>query len=163
MPIAERKSYGNSLANMGFTHHNIIRIRRTNRDVSVRDRARNNPNLIYKANTSADTYSVVNDIKSEKLFSSQLDWYMQNLVKRSNIDFVWACIEPDIDKFTGAVDRSSNHVHFAYSGKHLSKNSLASYMRINRKYLRDTRSLTDSMSYFTKHIGKSLSYHNLYT
>ena len=143
MPIAERISYGNSLANMGFTHHNIIRFRRYDK---------------YRAEDS-----IVNDISSDKLNFKQVDWYLNNLVKRSAIDFAWACIEPDIDKFTRAVDRSSNHVHFAYSGKHLSKNSLASYMRINRKYLRDTRSLTDSMSYFTKHIGKSLSYHNLYT
>ena len=143
MPIAEIKSYGNSLANMGFTHHNIIRFRRYDP-------------YIAKG-------SIVNDISSDKLNFKQVDWYLNNLVKRSNIDFAWACIEPDIDKFTGAIDKSSNHVHFAYSGKHLSKNSLASYMRINRKYLRDTRSLTDSMSYFTKHIGKSLSYHNLYT
>ena len=28
MLIKDRVSYGNSLANMGFTHHNIIRFRR---------------------------------------------------------------------------------------------------------------------------------------
>ena len=128
---------------MGFTHHNIVRYRRYDK---------------YRAEDS-----IVNDLSTDKLFIGQVDWYMQNLVKRSNIDFVWACIEPDIDKFTSDIDRTSNHVHFAYSGKYLSKNSLASYMRINRKFLRETRSLTDSMSYFTKHIGKSLSYHNLYT
>ena len=143
MLIKDRKSYGNSLTRMGFTHHNIIRFRRYDP-------------YIAKG-------SIVNDISSDKMYSSQVDWYMQNLVRRSNIDLVWACVEPDIDKFTGAIDKSSNHVHFAYRGKHLSKNTLASYMRINRKYLRDTRSLTDSMGYFTKHIGKSLSYHNLYT
>ena len=143
MLIKDRISYGRSLANMGFTHHNIIRYRRYDR---------------YRAEDS-----IVNDISSDKLNFKQVDWYMQNLVKRGNVGFVWACIEPDIDKFTGAIDPSSNHIHFAYRGKHLSKNTLASYMRINRKYLRDTRSLTDSMGYFTKHIGKSLSYHNLYT
>ncbi len=151
MLIAERKSYGNSLANMGFTHHNIIRFRRYDSNIS-------NVNKLVK-----DEYSIYNDLSNDKLNFKQVDWYMQNLVKRSTIDFAWACIEPDIDKFTGAVDKSSNHVHFAFSGKRLSKNSLASYMRINRKYLRDTRSLTDSMGYFTKHVGKSLSYHNLYT
>tara|TARA_R110002020_G_scaffold332915_1_gene548349 strand:- start:328 stop:783 length:456 start_codon:yes stop_codon:yes gene_type:complete len=151
MLIAERRSYGNSLANMGFTHHNIIRFRRYDSNIS-------NVNKLVK-----DEYSIYNDLSNDKLNFKQVDWYMQNLVKRSTIDFAWACIEPDIDKFTGAVDKSSNHVHFAFSGKRLSKNSLASYMRINRKYLRDTKSLTDSMGYFTKHVGKSLSYHNLYT
>ena len=122
MLIAERRSYGNSLANMGFTHHNIIRFRRYDSNIS-------NVNKLVK-----DEYSIYNDLSNDKLNFKQV-----------------------------AVDKSSNHVHFAFSGKRLSKNSLASYMRINRKYLRDTKSLTDSMGYFTKHVGKSLSYHNLYT
>ena len=86
MLIKDRISYGKSLANMGFTHHNIIRFRRYDK---------------YRAEDS-----IVNDLSSDKLNYKQVDWYMQNLV---------------------------------------------------------TRSLTDSMGYFTKHIGKSLSYHNLYT
>ena len=139
MLIKDRISYGRSLANMGFTHHNIIRYRRYDSNIS-------NINKAVK-----DEYSIYNDLSSDKLNFKQVDWYMQNLVKRGNIGFVWACIEPDIDKLTSAIDPSSNHIHFAYRGKHLSKNTLASYMRINRKYLRDTRSLTDSMSYFTKH------------
>ena len=143
MLIKDRISYGKSLANMGFTHHNIIRFRRYDK---------------YRAEDS-----IVNDLSSDKLNYKQVDWYLNNLVKRSTIDFAWACIEPDIDKLTGSIDRSSNHVHFAYRGKHLGKNTLASYMRINREFLRDTQSLTDSMGYLTKHIGKSLSYHNLYT
>ena len=118
MLITDRISYGKSLANMGFTHHNIVRFRR------------------YDKYISED--SIVNDLTSDKLNYKQVDWYLNNLVKRSNIDFAWACIEPDIDKFTGEIDKSSNHVHFAYRGKYLSRNSLASYMRINRKYLRDT-------------------------
>ena len=143
MLIKDRVSYGNSLANMGFTHHNIIRFRRYDK---------------YRAKDS-----IVNDLTSDKLNFKQVDWYLNNLVKRSTIDFAWACIEPDIDKFTGVIDKSSNHVHFAYRGKGYSKNSLAQYMRVNRKFLRDTRSLTDSMGYFTKHVGKSLSYHNFYS
>ena len=72
MPIAERISYGNSLANMGFTHHNIIRFRRYDK---------------YRAEDS-----IVNDLTSDKLNFKQVDWYLNNLVKRSNIDFAWACI-----------------------------------------------------------------------
>ena len=151
MLIKDRISYGNSLASMGFTHHNIVRFRRYDSNIS-------NINKAVK-----DEYSIYNDLTSDKLNYKQVDWYMQNLVKRSNVGFVWACIEPDIDKETGYIHKHSNHVHFAYSGKYLSKNTLASYMRINREYLRDTKSLTDSMGYFTKHVGKSLSYHNLYT
>ena len=150
MNVANRIEYGKSLASMGFTHHNIIRYRRYDSN-------------IFKVNKAVkDEYSIYNDTTSDKLHSKQVDWYMNNLIKRNNIDFVWACIEPDIDKDTGYVHRLSNNIHFAYKGNYLSKNSLASYMRINREYLRDTHSLTDGMGYFTKHIGKSLSYHNLY-
>lgn len=151
MNTKERLRYGKGLASMGFTHHNILRIGRKDKYIS-------NVNKAVK-----DEYSIFNDLTSDKVNYKQVDWYMKNLVKRSNIDYVWACIEPDIDKYTGAVDRSSNHVHFAFSGKHLSKNSLSSYMRVNRVYLRDTQVITDSMGYFTKHMGKSLSYHNIYT
>ena len=58
MPIAEIKSYGNSLANMGFTHHNIIRFRRYDP-------------YIAKG-------SIVNDISSDKLNFKQVDWYLNN-------------------------------------------------------------------------------------
>ena len=91
---------------MGFTHHNIIRFRRYDSNISNINRA------------VEDEYSIYNDLSSDKLNYKQVDWYLNNLVKRSTIDFAWACIEPDIDKLSGSIDKSSNHVHFAYRGKH---------------------------------------------
>ena len=142
MEILNRIEYGNSLANMCFTHHNIIRYRRYDKYISKN--------------------SIVPDLSSDRLNYKQVDWYMKNLVKQSTIDLAWACIEPDIDKITGYQHKCSNHLHFAYKGKYLSKNTLANYMRVKRDYLRDTKSINDSMAYFTKHLGKSSSYHNLY-
>lgn len=98
-------------------------------------------------------YDLIND--------KQLDWFMNNLVKNPEIDRVWACIEPDIDKATGYVYKS-NHVHFAYTGKELTNHQLSKWMRINRAYLLNSEPLEGSMSYFTKHLGKSLSHHNIY-
>ena len=35
-------------------------------------------------------------------------------------------------------------------------------MRVNRYYLLNTEPVVNGMGYFTKHLGKDLSYHNLY-
>mgnify|MGYP003322489660 CR=1 FL=1 len=51
----------------------------------------------------------------DKVSKRQVDWYMNNLLKRLDISMVWACVEPDYDKYTGQT-YSSNHVHFAYVG-----------------------------------------------
>ena len=35
----------------------------------------------------------------------QLDYYMNNLARRGDIDIIWACIEPDIDKINNYVHK----------------------------------------------------------
>ena len=52
----------------------------------------------------------------DKVSKRQVDWYMNNLLKRPDVSMVWACVEPDYDKYTGQT-YNSNHVHFAYVGK----------------------------------------------
>ena len=97
-----------------------------------------------------------------KVKYDRIDWYMNNLIKNKYVEMAFCCIEPDIDKQTGNIDPKSNHMHFAWKGKKMNRGMLANSMRAKRMYLRDTMAIYDSMSYFTKHIGKSLSYHNLY-
>ena len=42
----------------------------------------------------------------------------------------WVCIEPDIDKVSKAIDRYSNHVHFAYKTKsEINKRLLAKQLK----------------------------------
>ena len=98
-----------------------------------------------------------------KMSYRQLDWHMNNLIKRDDIDVIFACIEPDICKLTRAIDNTSNHVHFAWKGRDMSRGLLANSMRIKRSYVWHTWMVDNGMSYFTKHLGKSLSYHNIYT
>ncbi len=110
-----------------------------------------------------NTIRFYRDSGNNKVYPLQLDYYMKNLSKRSDIEYLWACIEPDIDKLTSYIYKYSNNVHFAWkSSKTLTNHQLANYLRINRSYIGETREITNSMEYFSKHIGKSLSYHNFY-
>ena len=119
-------------------------------------------NTDYARGLSSMKFDYNNIIRTDrKVNYRQVDWFMNNLVKRPDIDMVFACIEPDICKITGSIDRYSNHIHFAVKGKELSRGVLANSIRVNRMFLRENRSVT-GMAYFTKHIGKSLSYHNIY-
>ena len=59
----------------------------------------------------------------DKVSKRQVDWYMNNLLKRPDVSMVWACVEPDYDKYTGQT-YSSNHVHFAYVGNKSLSNCL---------------------------------------
>ena len=128
--------YAQGLTSMGFNYHNLFRMYR--------------------------------DTGNNKIYPKQLDWFMNNLIKRVDIEYAWACIEPDIDKMTKAIDPKSNHVHFAWlnnKNKELNRSQLANSMRINRQRLLLTKPIETqlkAMDYFTKHIGKSLSYHNIY-
>ena len=105
-------------------------------------------------------YDIDNEVSSEKISRKQLDWYMNNLLKRKEVSMAWACIEPDIDPYT--KKQGSTHVHFAYSSIiNLTLLQLSKFMRINRTFLRESHPLDFSMGYFTKHV-KNLLYHNLY-
>jgi len=101
-------------------------------------------------------------IPYSKVKYDRVDWYINNLIKSKYVEMAFACVEPDINKQTGDIDPVSNHLHFAWKGKKMNRGMLANSMRAKRMYLRDTMPIYDSMSYFTKHIGKSLSYHNIY-
>ena len=133
--IESRIEYGKALDSMGFNYHSIIRYKR---------------------------YDIDNEVSSEKISRKQLDWYMNNLLKRKEVSMAWACIEPDIDPYT-KKHLGSTHVHFAYNSiLDLTLLQLSKFMRINRTFLRESHPLDFSMGYFTKHVGKNLLYHNLY-
>ena len=134
------KQYAEGLASMQFDYHNILR-------------------------TTSKVYNEVLDIwetHSLKLSIGRLDYYMRNLVRTKGIEVAFACIEPDIDKYTGKVDPTSNNIQFAWRGKELSRGHLANMMKCKRMHIRDTWKMVDNHSYFVKHLGTSLSYHNIY-
>jgi len=146
--IKMNKDYGNELMKMGFNQHNVYRNKQRTYSSDTTYR-----NELYTRNHNTKTTS------------TELDWYMNNLLKRNDIDLIWACIEPDIDKITNEVDKYSNNVHFSFRVKQnslLSKYQLANYMNVDRHKILETKPIENSMAYFTKHLGKSLSYHNLY-
>ena len=62
-------------------------------------------------------------------------------------------------------DRDIYHYErtFNQTGRDMSRGLLANSMRIKRSYVWHTWKVDNCMSYFTKHLGKSLSYHNIYT
>ena len=106
----------------------------------------------------------------------RLDYYMNNLVKSKKVDIAFACIEPDIDKYT-CKPSGYNHIHFAYKGKGMTREEASRIIRCKKNYERfdkwnkkkivrpfllDIMPIYNGMSYFSKHIGKSLSYHNIY-
>jgi len=140
------QAYGDELMNMGFNHHSIFRFK-------------------YKDRESQEQFSRGSHTEKvqQKTTSFQLDKMMNYLSKHRDIELIWACIEPDIDKVSRAIDRYSNHVHFAYKTKsEINKRLLAKYMCTHHVNVREPQPIRDSMKYFTKHIGKSLTYHNIY-
>ena len=145
--VMMNQAYGNELMDMGFNQHSVFRFK-------------------YKDRESQEHYNRGSYTKSvnTKTTSNQLDKMIHHLLNYPDIELIWACIEPDIDKVTSAIDRYTNHVHFAYKTKdNINKNLLAKYMGTSPVNVRKPQLIKESMTYFTKHIGKSLSYHNLYT
>ena len=103
-----------------------------------------------------------NIIRTEhRVNHNKVDWYLNNLLKARGIDMAFACIEPDIDEYTFNYS-GSNHIHFAWRGDYMNTVELSKRMRCRRAFIRDTHQLENSMSYFTKHLGTNLSYHNIY-
>ena len=150
-PIRSSISYAKGLAEYGFNYHSVIRPQ-------------------YKIN------------------HKRLDWYMNNLVRSKKVDIAFACLEPDMDKYSckGEVQYHPlhqckpygyNHIHFAYKGKAMTRGEASRIIRckqnyerfdklnnkkIVRPFLLDIMPIYNGMDYFTKHLGKSLSYHNIY-
>tara|TARA_X000001036_G_C20335612_1_gene666326 strand:+ start:314 stop:703 length:390 start_codon:yes stop_codon:yes gene_type:complete len=96
-----------------------------------------------------------------KINYKRLDWYMNNLVQSKKVDVAFACIEPDIDKYTFKPS-GYNHIHFAYKGNRMTRGEASRIIRCKDYFLRDIMPVYNGMNYFSKHIGKSLSYHNIY-
>ena len=96
-----------------------------------------------------------------KINNKRLDWYMNNLVRSKKVEMVFACIEPDIDKYT-CKPSGYNHIHFAYKGNRMTRGEARRIIRCKDYFLRDIMPVYNGMDYFTKHLGKSLSYHNIY-
>ena len=134
------KQYAQGLEQIGFDFHNILR---------MSQRVYNNYFEQWEHHNFKSTIK-------------RIDYYMRNLVRHRDIKTVFVCIEPDIDQMTGKVDPTSNNVHFAWKGKELSRGHLANAMKSKRMYLRDNWKMVDNHSYFTKHLGTNLSYHNIY-
>lgn len=89
------------------------------------------------------------------------DWYMQNLIKQRNVDIIFACIEPDICKITNKPF-GSNHIHFAWAGAKMHRKELVKKVRCKDFKMLEPMPIYNGMDYFSKHLGKSLSYHNIY-
>lgn len=147
--VVMTENYGKELMGFGFNQHSIYR--HANRDYSGDGQYRFD--LYTKNRYSKTTYR-------------DLDTMMDRLINNNNISLIWACIEPDIDKVTREVDKHSNHVHFAYKTEYdnelIPKYRMAKLLGVDRHNLQQSEYIKDSMAYFTKHIGKSLSYHNIY-
>ena len=96
-----------------------------------------------------------------KINYKRCDWYMQNLIKQRNVDIIFACTEPDIDKYTNKPS-GYNHIHFAWAGAKMHRKELVKKIRCKDIMLKEPMPIYNGMDYFSKHLGKSLSYHNYY-
>jgi hypothetical protein len=69
--------------------------------------------------------------------------------------------------FVEQDDYHNNHLHFTWSSPiELTREQVANSMRTNIKYIRDVKpiiNVEDAIGYFTKRLGKSGSYHNIYS
>ena len=71
-----------------------------------------------------------------RINNKRLDWYMNNLVRSKKVDMVFACIEPDIDKYT-CKPSGYNHIHFAYKGNRMTRGEASRIIRCKDYFLRD--------------------------
>ena len=124
-------------ASMGFNWHSVLRFQQDPKDI-----------LDYQTK-----------VYNQKIGSRYVDRVMDNLVKRKVIDYAMAFVEQD--------DYHNNHLHFTWSSPiELTREQVANSMRTNIKYIRDVKpiiNVDDAIGYFTKRLGKSGSYHNIYS
>ena len=122
---------------MGFNWHSVLRFQQDPKDIS------DHQTKVY----------------NQKIGSRYVDRVMDNLVKRKVIDYALAFVEQD--------DYHNNHLHFAWSSPvPLTREQVANSMRTNIKYIRDVKpiiNVEDAIGYFTKRLGKTGSYHNIYS
>lgn len=122
---------------MGFNWHSVLRFQQDPKDISD-----------YQTK-----------VYNQKIGSRYVDRVMDNLVKRKVIDYAMAFIEQD--------DYHNNHLHFTWSSPiELTREQVANSMRTNIKYIRDVKpiiNVEEAIGYFTKRLGHTGSYHNIYS
>ena len=128
---------------MGFNWHSVLRFQQDPKDIIK----------------SYDDNTYQTKVYNQKIGSKYVDRVMDNLVKRKVIEYAMAFVEQD--------DYLNNHLHFTWSSPiELTREQVANSMRTNIKYIRDVKPITDvneAVGYFTKRLGKTGSYHNIYS
>ena len=127
---------------MGFNWHSVLRFQQE-KDTGY----------------SYDDNSYQTKVYKQKIGSRYVDRVMDNLVKCEAIEYAMAFVEQD--------DYHNNHLHFTWSSPiELTREQVANSMRTNIKYIRDVKPIInvgDAVGYFTKRLGKTGSYHNIYS
>ena len=98
-------------------------------------------------------------VYKQKIGSRYVDRVMDNLVKCEAIKYAMAFVEQD--------DYHNNHMHFTWTcPAEVTRKQLANLMKTRAWYIRDVQPITDvkdAIGYFTKRLGKTGSYHNIYS
>ena len=122
---------------MGFNWHSVLRFQQDPKDIS------DYQTKVYK----------------QKIGSRYVDRVMDNLVKCEAIEYAMAFVEQD--------DYHNNHMHFTWNcPAEVARKQLANLMKTRAWYIRDVQPITDvkdAVGYFTKRLGKTGSYHNIYS
>ena len=122
---------------MGFNWHSVLRFQQDPKDIS------DYQTKVYK----------------QKIGSRYVDRVMDNLVKCEAIEYAMAFVEQD--------DYHNNHMHFTWTCQaEVTRKQIANLMKTRAWYIRDVQPITDvkdAVGYFTKRLGKTGSYHNIYS
>ena len=124
-------------SSMGFNWHSVLRFQQDPKDISD-----------YQTK-----------VYNQKIGSRYVDRVMDNLVKCEAIKYAMAFVEQD--------DYHNNHLHFTWTcPTEVTRKQLSNLMKTRAWYIRDVQPITDvkdAIGYFTKRLGKSGSYHNIYS
>ena len=125
---------------MGFNWHSVIRFKQEPFE--------------YETDVNLHTTKVF----SQKIGQDYVDRVMDNLVRRKSISSALAFVEQD--------DYHNNHLHFTWDCPiELTRKQISNTMRTNIMYIRDIEPINnveEAIRYFTKRLGKTGSYHNIY-
>ena len=125
---------------MGFNWHSVIRFKQEPFE--------------YETDINLHTTKVF----SQKIGQDYVDRVMDNLVNRKSIISALAFVEQD--------DYHNNHLHFTWDCPiELTRKQISNTMRTNIMYIRDIEPINnveEAIRYFTKRLGKTGSYHNIY-
>ena len=124
-------------SSMGFNWHSVLRFQQDPKDISD-----------YQTK-----------VYNQKIGSRYVDRVMDNLVKCEAIKYAMAFVEQD--------DYHNNHLHFTWTcPTEVTRKRLSNLMKTRAWYIRDVQPITDvkdAVGYFTKRLGKTGSYHNIYS